>query len=182
MALVQAGEVAAFEVVFDRHGSAAYSLALRVCRHRSMAEEVVQEAFLSLWRGRARYDVTRGAFRSWMLRVVHNRAIDAIRRARGTAGAGSELIADHMAERLPAPELTEELVVGREDARRVRRALEELPSEQRQAIELAFFDGLTHGEIARRLELPAGTVKGRIRLGLHKVRDVLATVSLAAAL
>jgi RNA polymerase sigma-70 factor (ECF subfamily) len=173
MELVHAGEVAAFDVIFDRHGSVAYSLALRVCRRQAMAEEAVQEAFLSLWRSRARYDPLRGSVRAWVLRVVHNRAIDALRRASAGA-AGAEVPAEHdLAERVPAPELTEALVLDRDDARRLRQALDSLPEEQRRAIELAFFDGLTHVEIARLLELPPGTVKGRIRLGLQKLRDAL---------
>jgi RNA polymerase sigma-70 factor (ECF subfamily) len=171
MVLVQSDDVAAFEAVFDRHSSAAYSLALRVCRRRAMAEEVVQEGFLSLWRSRARYDPRRGSVRSWILRVVHNRAIDALRRS--PAPAGHLVAAEELAERLPAAELTEALVVDRDAARQVRRALISLSAEQRQAIELAFFEGLTHVEIARLLELPAGTVKGRIRLGLQKLRGAL---------
>jgi RNA polymerase sigma-70 factor, ECF subfamily len=173
MKLVQAGEVAAFEVVFDRHGSVAYSLAVRVCRRQAMAEEVVQEAFLSLWRSRERYDPGRGSVRTWVLRIVHNRAIDALRRACAGDG-GAEVPAERdLAERLPAAELTEALVLDRDDAQRVRQALGSLPAQQRRAIELAFFDGLTHVEIARLLDLPAGTVKGRIRLGLQKLRDAL---------
>jgi RNA polymerase sigma-70 factor (ECF subfamily) len=168
MLLVQAGDVAAFSAIFDRHSSAAYSLAYRVCRRTAMAEEIVQEAFLSMWRSRGRYDPDRGSVRAWVLRVVRNRAIDALRRAPTLAG---ELTPDH--ERLPAHELTEAVVVARDESQQVRRALEALPSEQRQAIELAFFGGLTHGEIAERLRLPAGTVKGRIRLGMQKLRGVL---------
>jgi RNA polymerase sigma-70 factor (ECF subfamily) len=167
MALVQAGQVKAFEVMFDRHCSVAYSLAYRVCRRQATAEEVVQEAFLSLWRSRARYDPARGTVRSWVLRVVHNRAIDALRRAPAPA---TELSAEHEP---PGSDDTEGTVLDRDGARAVRDALRALPDEQRQAIELAFFGGLTHGEIAVRLGLPAGTVKGRIRLGMQKLRAAL---------
>jgi RNA polymerase sigma-70 factor (ECF subfamily) len=167
MALVQAGQVKAFEVMFDRHSSVAYSLAYRVCRRQATAEEVVQEAFLSLWRSRARYDPARGSVRSWVLRVVHNRAIDALRRA---GGPPVELSAEHEP---PGGDDTEATVLDRDGARAVRRALQALPDEQRQAIELAFFAGLTHGEIAAQLGLPAGTVKGRIRLGMQKLRAAL---------
>ena len=109
--------------------------------------------------------------RSWLLSVVHNRAIDAVRRAvvsdrRNVGDAG-------IAERMPAVGLTDNEVLRRDDARRVRRALEQLPVEQRQVIELAYFGGLTHYQIADALELPAGTVKGRMRLGLQKLRVVL---------
>jgi RNA polymerase sigma-70 factor (ECF subfamily) len=164
---VQAGQVEAFAAIFDRHGSMAYSLAYRVCRRRALAEEVVQEAFLSLWRSRDRYDPARGSVRSWVLRVVHNRAIDALRRAPAPA---AELTAEHEP---PAPDHTEAAVVQRADAHHLRQALHALPDEQRRAIELAFFDGLTHGEIAARLGLPPGTVKGRIRLGMQKLRGAL---------
>jgi RNA polymerase sigma-70 factor, ECF subfamily len=174
MALVQAGQVKAFEAMFDRHGAVAYSLAYRVCRRRATAEEVVQEAFLSLWRSRARYDPARGSVRSWVLRVVHNRAIDALRR--GPAPA-AELTTEHEP---PGSEDVEATVVERDNARAVRHALRALPGEQRQAIELAFFDGLTHGEIAARLGLPPGTVKGRIRLGMQKLRAALESAQASA--
>jgi len=168
MSLMEDGEPAAFEVIFDRHGSVAYSLAYRVCGRPSVAEEIVQEAFLSLWRSRARYDPARGCVRSWLLRFVHNRAIDAVRRIR--AGVADLAPDPGLADGQPGPELTESLVVGREEARSVRQALDDLPNEQRHVIELAYFAGLTHVEIAQRLELPTGTVKSRMRLGMHKLR------------
>jgi RNA polymerase sigma-70 factor (ECF subfamily) len=165
------GEVRAFEVIFDRHASAAFSLAYRICRRRAMAEDVSQEAFLSMWRLAGRYDRTRGSVRSWLLTVVHNRAIDACRRMQVSERRSVD-DAD-IAERLPAPCRTENEVIQRDDARRVRAALEELPSDQRRVIELAYFAGLTHVQIAEALELPAGTVKGRMRLGLQKLRVAL---------
>jgi len=171
MALVQDGEPRAFEVIFDRHGSAAFSLAYRMCGRRAMAEDVVQEAFMSLWRSGARYDRRRGSVRNWVLGVVHNRAIDAFRRGlvRESRNVSDEAIAD----RLAASEQTEVEVARREEARDVRLALDELPAEQRQVIELAYFGGFTHMRIAEMLDLPAGTVKGRMRLGLTKMRMAL---------
>jgi len=172
MALVRDGEPRAFEVIFDRHSQAAFSLAYRMCGRRAMAEDVVQEAFMSLWRSGARYDRRRGSVRSWVLGVVHNRAIDAFRRGlvRDSRNVSDEGIAD----RLPAAEQTDVEVARRDEARTVRVALDELPAEQRQVIELAYFGGFTHLQIAEMLELPPGTVKGRMRLGLTKMRMALA--------
>jgi RNA polymerase sigma-70 factor, ECF subfamily len=171
MALVKGGEPRAFEVIFDRHSSAAFSLAYRMCGRRAMAEDVVQEAFVSLWRSGARYDRRRGSVRNWVLGVVHNRAIDAFRR--GLVRESRNVSDEGIADRLPAAEQTEVEVARREEARDVRSALDELPQEQRQVIELAYFGGFTHLQIAEMLELPAGTVKGRMRLGLTKMRMAL---------
>jgi RNA polymerase sigma-70 factor, ECF subfamily len=171
MALVYEGEERAFEVVFDRHAGVAFSLAYRMCGRRPLAEEIVQEAFMSLWRSTARYDPSRGSVRSWVLRVVHNRTIDAFRRE---LSCSSHDVSDEwICEALPARERTEEEVERRSDARLVRSALDSLPSEQRQVIELAYFGGFSHAQIAAALALPAGTVKGRMRLGLSKLRIAL---------
>jgi RNA polymerase sigma-70 factor, ECF subfamily len=169
---VHAGEMGAFEVVFDRHAAAAYSLAHRVCGRPAMAEDAVQEAFLSLWRARDRYDPARGSVRAWVLSAVRNRALDALRRER--AKAGRDVFDDASADLVPAPERTELEAERREQGRRISDALDSLPSEQRQVIELAYFGGLTHSEIAHSLSLPAGTVKGRMRLGLTRMRALLA--------
>ena len=168
MARVQAGDSRAFEVVFDRHADVAYSLAYRMCGRRATAEDIVQEAFLSLWRSGARYDSSRGSVRSWVLGVVHNRAIDMFRR--DTVRTGKDVSDDAAVERLSAPESTEGEVQRRDDAAVMRGALSELPTEQRQVIELAYFGGFSHSQIAEILKLPAGTVKGRMRLGLTKLR------------
>jgi RNA polymerase sigma-70 factor, ECF subfamily len=168
MELVHDGEIRAFEVIFDRHASVAFSLAYRMCGRRAMAEDIAQEAFLSLWRTGARYDRARGSVRSWVLSAVHNRAVDAFRRE--SVRDGQAVSDEGLAERLPAPELTDTEVERRDDARQVRRALSELPADQRQVIELAYFGGFTHSQIAEVLHLPPGTVKGRMRLGLAKMR------------
>jgi RNA polymerase sigma-70 factor, ECF subfamily len=175
MQLVQDGEIRAFGVVFDRHAGAAFSLAYRMCGRRTMAEDVVQEAFLSLWRSGARYDSSRGSVRSWVLSVVHNRAIDAFRRDVVTAGRNVPDVG--VAERIAAPERIDTEVERRDDARQVRRALTDLPSEQRQVIELAYFGGFSHTQISEMLDLPAGTVKGRMRLGMAKMRLALGDAS-----
>jgi RNA polymerase sigma-70 factor (ECF subfamily) len=171
MQLVYRSSADAFEILYDRHADAAFSLALRICRQRAMAEDVVQEAFLSLWRSRARYDRNRGSVRTWVLGVVHNRAIDAIRR-RTVRDRG--IVHDEGAhERVASTELTDVEVARREGAREVREALELLPEEQSRVIELAYFGGLTHVQIASMLDTPVGTVKGRMRLGLSKMRMTL---------
>jgi RNA polymerase sigma-70 factor (ECF subfamily) len=178
MERVRSGEARAFEVVFDRHGGAAYSLAYRMCGSRTRAEDVVQEAFLSLWRSGARYDRTRGSVRSWILGAVHNRAIDAFRRH--TTRESQDVGDDQLAEHLPAGELTDSEVERRDDAHRVRSAMTDLPGEQRRVIELAYFGGFSHSEIAEMLSLPAGTVKGRMRLGLSKLRVALSAEGFTA--
>jgi RNA polymerase sigma-70 factor (ECF subfamily) len=168
MVRVGEGDAQAFEVIFDRHGDVAFSLAYRMCGRRAMAEDIVQEAFVSLWRTGAQYEPARGSVRSWVLGVVHNRAIDMFRRE--SVRAGRDVRDDAALRRLPAAESTELGAQRREDARELRTALVRLPDEQRRVIELAYFGGFTHSEIAEMLGLPAGTVKGRMRLGLTKLR------------
>jgi RNA polymerase sigma-70 factor, ECF subfamily len=171
MHLVRAGDAQAFEIVFDRHSGAAFSLAYRMCGRQAMAEDIVQEAFVSLWRSGARYDATRGSVRTWVLSVVRNRTIDAFRRE--SAKGSRDVSEEGIAERMAAPEFTDTEVERRDEARQVRKALVELPPDQRQVIELAYFGGFTHSQIADMLELPSGTVKGRMRLGLTKMRLAL---------
>jgi RNA polymerase sigma-70 factor, ECF subfamily len=175
MQLVQRGDPRAFELLFDRHGGAAYSLAYRIMGKQAAAEDAVQEALLSIWRSRRRYDQTRGSVRNWILGIVHNRAIDAIRRNSVHARRREPL--DGVEERFEARERTDVEVARREEARNVHGALDVLPLEQRQAIELAYFGGFTHTEIAKLLDEPVGTVKGRMRLGLEKMRRQLVEVA-----
>jgi RNA polymerase sigma-70 factor (ECF subfamily) len=172
MALVQAGDAQAFEIVYDRHCGAAFSLAYRMCGRRATAEDVLQEAFLALWRSGARYDRTRGSVRNWILRIVHNRAVDALRR--NVVRERDLYHAEGVLERQPSDERTDERVLGHEQTRAVQGILRELPREQSHVIELAYFAGFTHVEIAAMLQMPVGTVKGRIRLGLAKLRVALA--------
>jgi RNA polymerase sigma-70 factor (ECF subfamily) len=160
-------------LVVERHQSAAFGLAYRMTGARATAEDVVQEALLSLWRSNARYDRTRGSVRTWVLGIVHHRAIDAIRRnavhdRRRASDEGIE-------ERFETGERTEVEVARREEADEVRAALRGLPPEQVRVIELAYYGGFTHVEIADMIDEPLGTVKGRMRLGLTKLREVLAT-------
>ncbi len=171
MQLVRDNEAPAFEIVYERHVNAAFSLAYRMCGTRSLAEDIVQEAFLSMWRSGARYDRTRGSVRTWLLGIVHNRAIDVLRRSvvhdrRRASDEGLE-------ERFAAPERTDAEVARRDEARGIRAALRELPDEQSRVIELAYYGGFTHSEIAHMLDAPIGTIKGRMRLGLQKLRGEL---------
>ncbi len=172
MQLVGDGNPRAFELIFDRHGGAAFSLAYRMVGNRVTAEDISQEAFLSIWRSRMRYDRSRGSVRTWVLGIVHNRAIDALRR--GAVHDRRKETMDGVEERHEAPERTEVEVARREEARTVRSALDTLPDEQRRTIELAYFGGFSHSEIAQLLGEPIGTVKGRMRLGLDKLRRQLA--------
>src|SRR4051795_10360731 len=139
MQLVTRGDPRAFELIYDRHGGAAFSLAYRMGGNRPAAEAAVQEAFLSIWRSRMRYDAARGSVRTWILGIVHHRTIDSLRRnlvhdRRRTTAEGIE-------ERQEAPERTDAEAVRREEARSVRQALDTLPGDQTRVIELAYFGG-----------------------------------------
>jgi RNA polymerase sigma-70 factor, ECF subfamily len=179
MALLERGRAEAFEIVYDRHSAAAFSLAYRICGTRSAAEDATQEAFLSIWRGGGRYLRERGSVRTWVLGIVHHRAIDSLRRnlvhdRRRASDEGLE-------ERFQGRELTDVEAARRDEARKVRAAIDELPPEQARVIELAYFGGFTHTEIADLLDAPVGTVKGRMRLGLEKMRVRLEVVGVTPA-
>jgi RNA polymerase sigma-70 factor (ECF subfamily) len=173
MPLIGEKDPEAFEVFYDRHGGVAYSLAYRIVGEKAAAEDVTQEAFISIWRSGARFDRARGSVRSWMLSIVRNRAIDALR---SRAGKAPKLTFDDDAvlEQRPSEELTDAEAMRRETAGEIRGALGELPGEQSKVIELAYFGGFSQSEISRMLGVPLGTVKGRMRLGLEKIRGELA--------
>ena len=146
MQFMRRGEARAFEVLYERHSQAAFSLAYRMAGSRGLAEDVVQEAFVSLWRSGARYERARGSVRTWVLGIVHHRAIDALRRSqvhekRRTSDEGLE-------EKLETGERTDAQAARHEEAATLRGALEQLPAEQSRVIELAYFGGFTHTEIA----------------------------------
>jgi len=172
MQLVSRGDPRAFEAVYDRHCGAAFSLAYRMCGARALAEDVSQEAFLSIWRSGARYDPTRGSVRTWVLGIVHHRAIDALRRH--TVHDRRRASDEGIEERFEAPERTDVEAARRDEAATIRGVLGALPGDQRRVIELAYFGGFTHAEIAEMIDSPIGTVKGRMRLGLQKLRGSLA--------
>jgi RNA polymerase sigma-70 factor (ECF subfamily) len=171
MQLVAENDDAAFAILYERHANVAFSLAFRMCGKRAIAEEVVQEAFLSAWRSGTRYDRARGSVRTWVLGIVHNRAIDALRR--GVVHDRGRVSDEGIEERLEAPDRIDEEVGRRDEAREIRVALDGLPTEQSHVIELAYYGGFSHSEIATMLDTPIGTVKGRMRLGLQKMRMAL---------
>lgn len=161
----------AFQALYRRHAAAALALASHMVPADVRPEDVVQDAFLTIWRNGGRYDRTRGPVRPWLMGVVRHRAIDALRRV----GTRRDLHADpEEALALAASgALPEAQLLRGEDADVVRRALARLPEEQRVVVELAYYQGLTHVEIAARLPAPLGTVKGRMRLALLRLREML---------
>ncbi|HVS29651.1 MAG TPA: sigma-70 family RNA polymerase sigma factor [Solirubrobacteraceae bacterium] len=169
MLLVQQGVAGAFEPIFVRHRVGAMSLAFRICHNRAQAEDYVQEGFISAWRGRARYDPERGAVRSWVLMHVRSRAIDALRHERSRNGQNCS---DESIAELASGMDTAVGTIRLDAQQALHLELTKLPVEQRRVIELAFWGDRTHNEIAAMLCLPAGTVKGRMRLGLKKLRRV----------
>lgn len=164
------GDEAAFAELYDAVAGRLFGLALRVTANRTLAEEVTQEALLQVWREAARFDPARGSGMSWMLTIVHRRAVDRVRSE--AAQSKRELVYESRS----APrgyDSTVELTLAREVARTVRTALAELPRPQREAIELAYLSGLTHTEVSERLGVPLGTAKTRIRDGMAKLRRVM---------
>lgn len=177
-AMARAEERAA-SVLYDRHSAIMYGLAIRMVGEPADAEEVVLDAFSQAWRDAARYDTTRGTVAGWLTTIVRTRALDLIRargrRARMTDNAASEVDAPvAMGEGFPE---TDRRVHETERSTAIASALDVLPPAQRRAIELAFFEGLTHLEVAERLREPLGTVKTRIRLGMQKLRDMLGNIA-----
>jgi len=171
MPLVAERQVEAFELFYDRHAGAAYSLAHRILGDPKLAEDVTQEAFLSIWRSDSGYDPARGSVRSWALGIVRNRAIDAIRRATTARRPKLELRGAELLDRERGTEAgPEEEAIERETARHLKGAVAQLPPEQARVIELAYYGGFSQGEIARMLGVPLGTVKGRARLALERIR------------
>jgi RNA polymerase sigma-70 factor (ECF subfamily) len=168
------GDHEALAELYDRHGRLVFSLALRILRDQSDAEDIVQDVFAQAWRQAARYEAGRGNAIAWLLNLTRSRAID---RLRGRRARPDTAAAD--ATSLDLPDLSQpvdqQLALSNQAAR-VRAAVDELSVLQRVAIELAFYEGLTHVEIADRLELPLGTVKTRIRQGLLKLKERLAGV------
>lgn len=156
--------------LFDRHQGSMYGLALRITNDPTLAQDVVQEAFVAIWRNASRFEASRASGRTWMLSITHHRAIDAIRRRRPTVGLPEPELPPPAA--LTMPDIWDE-VVGRLDGATVRAALTRLSDVQREAIDLAYFGGLTQQEVAQRTGAPLGTVKSRVRLGLLALRDEL---------
>jgi len=167
LASVVARDTAAFGVLYERHGQVAYSLAYRLLGDPDTAEDVVQDAFLAFWRHAERYGPTLGSVRGWLLAIVRHRAIDQ-RRRRALRQDRQIALDDCLTPREPTDpwEQTRQSLEGQQ----VRAMVQGLPPDQQRIVVLAYFSGLTHTEIARVVNVPLGTVKGRLRLGLHKMR------------
>ena len=171
MEQVQAGSVDAFAELYTRYCGQAYQLSRWVCRDDGRAEDAVQEGFVAVWRNRASYLAQRGTVAAWILTIVRHRAIDVGRR--DDRHTSRRATVDWVDER-PAPDDTAAAVADRAEAEQIQALLARLPDAQREVIALAFYAQLTHTEIAARLGVPSGTVKGRMRLGLHRLRADLA--------
>jgi RNA polymerase sigma-70 factor, ECF subfamily len=168
ISLVEAADAEAFATLYDRHNRAAFSLAYRMMGEPQAAEDLAQEAFLKVWRGASSFRAERGSVRTWILSIVHNRAIDQIR-----SQASRRRTQEKIEASAPRSQPSEAFVETWRNSQReqVRKALNTLPPEQLKILELAYFSGYTHVEISDLLCLPLGTVKGRMRLGLKKIRD-----------
>jgi RNA polymerase sigma-70 factor (ECF subfamily) len=167
------GDQSAFEAFYDRYERRALSLAYRILGTRPAAEEAAQEGFLSVWKNASRYDASRGSAGGWALGIVRNRAIDLLRKR---SGGAPELDHDDDAalETRPSGESTEQTALERETRREIRTGLDELPEKQARVIELAYFGGFSQTEISEMLDVPLGTIKGRMRLGLERLKGNLA--------
>jgi len=168
ISLVGQGDAEAFATLYDRHSRAAFSLAYRMMGERQASEDLAQDAFLKVWRSASSYRVERGSVRTWILSIVHNRGIDQIRSQASRRRRQEEIEAS-----APRSQPSEAFAETWRNTQReqVREALGTLPPEQLKILELAYFSGYTHMEISDLLDLPLGTVKGRMRLGLKKIRD-----------
>ncbi len=164
----------AFRGLFGRYAPSAMAIARRVVRQPFLAEEIVQEAFLAVWRNPEGYDQARGSVRAWLMGMVHHRAVDLVRReeSQRRRAEASQLTETTVVED-PAAQVVDEIGLP-EEREAVRGALAELPPEQRQVIELMYFDGLSQSKIAEKLSLPLGTVKSRTLLGMRRLRGRLA--------
>jgi RNA polymerase sigma-70 factor, ECF subfamily len=168
ISLVEAGDADAFATLYDRHSRSAYSLAYRMMGERQAAEDLAQDAFIKVWRNAASYRAERGSVRTWILSIVHNRGIDQLRSTESRRRTQDKIEAS-----APRSQPSEAFAETWRNSQRdqVREALSTLPAEQLKILELAYFSGYTHVEISELLSLPLGTVKGRMRLGLKKIRD-----------
>lgn len=166
---MQQRDMRALEVLYDRHSRLAYGLACRIVTDPSVAEDVVQEAFLNVWRQAPTYDLQRGAVRPWLMSIVHHRSVDWLR---SRAGKRRDVALDLVEHSLAIPD-TWQTVSARLDHAAVRAALATLPAEQQQTVELAYFAGYTQPEIATAMGVPLSTVKGRLRMAMNKLRSLL---------
>jgi RNA polymerase sigma factor (sigma-70 family) len=173
VARLRAGDEEAFRGLFDRYASTAKALALRIVRQTHLAEEIVQEVFLAVWRSPEGYDGARGSVRSWLMGMVHHRAVDAVRREEAHRRRADSVAAEARDETVDHADDVVEAIGRPEERRVVRAALDELPAEQREVLELMYFDGLTQTQVAEKVGLPLGTVKSRTLLGMRRMRSAL---------
>jgi RNA polymerase sigma-70 factor (ECF subfamily) len=164
------GDERAFAQVYDLVAARIFGLVKRIIRDPAQSEEVTQEAFLEIWRQAARFDPARGSALAWIMTIAHRRAVDRVRSAEATHTRDLEYGHRHQAVEYDS---TSEVVQSRLDAQRVRKAMESLTETQRHAIELAYFKGCTHTEVATLLGVPLGTAKSRVRDGLIRLRDTI---------
>ena len=171
------GNEEAFRGLFRRYAPSAMAVARRVVGQPYLAEEAVQEGFLALWRNPSAYEEMRGSVKAWLMATVHNRAVDLVRREQTQRRRAEQAQPDEDVVTLedPADRVVDEIGLP-EERKAVRAALEELPPEQRQVIELMYFDGLSQTRVAERLSLPLGTVKSRTLLGMRKLRTALSGI------
>jgi RNA polymerase sigma-70 factor (ECF subfamily) len=174
IALVGRGDDEALGALYDRFSRVAYGLALRVLRDRSLAEDAVQDAFLTIWRSAATFAPERSRPSTWILTLVHRRAVDLVRREERRRGEPLEPVAE------PGAPTADEEAALRSQRRTVQEALRRLPDEQREALELAYYGGFTQSELAERLGQPLGTIKSRMFTGLSRLRDLLAEAGIEA--
>ena len=176
ISLVAQGDAEAFAVLYDRHSRAAYSLAYRMMGERQAAEDLAQDAFLKVWRSATSYRADRASVRTWLLSIVHNRGIDQLRSVASRRRTQEKIEAS-----APKSQPSEAFAESWHNSQReqVREALSTLPQEQLKTLELAYFSGYTHVEIAELLDVPLGTVKGRMRSGLKKMRDFFGSQDMA---
>jgi RNA polymerase sigma-70 factor (ECF subfamily) len=174
LALCSRADDGALGELYDRYGRVAYGLALRVVRDRVLAEDAVQEAFLAVWRSAGSFLAEQGKPSTWILTLVHRRAVDLVRREERRRAEPLEDVAQ------PTGEATDEEAWLRAQRQVVQEALRKLPPEQREAIELAYYGGFTQSELAERLGQPLGTIKSRMFAGLRRLRELLAEAGLDA--
>ena len=167
---IRSGDRDALGEVYDRHASAAMAVALRIVADREGAEDLVHDTFVAVWQKIERFDPARGSLRSWIMTIVRNRAIDRLRGTRPSIELGE---ADERSMLRSGPNPTWDDALAHLGAGQLRTALDELPAEQREAIELAYFGGRTYREIATLTGVPVGTANGRLRLALARLRELL---------
>jgi RNA polymerase sigma-70 factor (ECF subfamily) len=167
---IRAGEPRAMSILYDRYAQLVFSLALKILGDQPAAEEVVQEVFVKVWRRAADYDVGRAKFVSWLAQIAHNQAIDHLRQRRAHPASHDDASLEEAVDSSPTPF---DVAVQSLEHRRIAAALDKIPPEERRVIELAYFGGLSHQEIATKLSQPLGTVKTRMRRGMHNLKTLL---------